>query len=133
MAQRYAQDVKGATVTVHQACRYKGEWVLRNQKDLRLIAVDVEIRNAGEFFALEEVEIIDGATGRNHGSLWFRQRLTSDGQPEDRDADPTFSHLALTDGIRSRLVYAAPTGCRSIHLSYWGVTLTRDAVPVREE
>jgi hypothetical protein len=125
VGRRQAEGLKTATVVVHGAYAYsKGYTYLEPIRGAKLVAVDVEFTGVSADFDLDDVDIIDGASGDNYGSDPEIAFLTPDG------SFLTWNPATTPVPLRTLLIYAVPDTVASIRLSYWGEQLTQVPVPL---
>ena len=108
--------LKNATVQVHRAYLYRGPTGIQVNEKGKLIAVDITVAGAGEYFKIWDLDIIDGATNENFGSDPDVAFLDSQGKLLAFEA----AGLDLKKPFRLLLVYGVPVSTKSIKLGYWG-------------
>lgn len=129
VARRQSKGLQGAVTTVHRAFRYGGGNTNRADQAAdgqQVVAVDVEFRGFHEGFDLDDVDIVDGASGKNFGSGPQMRLLRSDGTLEQNNA----KWDSAGDSLRVLLIYTIPKETTSIKLAYWGDQLTAAATPI---
>lgn len=109
--------------TVHRAWVYAGTAWYKPVEGLRLVAVDVGLKGYGEEFDLDDLDIVDAATGENYGSDPDISLL----KPSGAALDDEKNWPKPPGPIRVLLVYQLPMTVRSVKLSYWGRELTASA------
>lgn len=113
-----SQGAANVVVIVHRVYEYGGFTRIEPIEGAKVVAVDVEFRNYGRDFDLDDVDIIDGKSDINYGSFPQIVELTSDGELAAESADP--SGQDDPGPLRVLLIYAIPQGSMSVRLTYWG-------------
>jgi hypothetical protein len=128
VARRQSQALADATTIVHRAFHYRQGGSGKLGEGMKLVAVDVEFRDHNRDLDLDDVDVIDGATGENYGSGPDIRLLRPDGTLEQNNAMWESDAPAL----RMLLIYAIPSHTQSIRLGYWGHSLTPEPTPIGE-
>ncbi len=109
---------------VRAAYRYPPTDDFRAEPGSQFVAVDAEFRSFGDSLDLDDVEILDPATGQNLGGAYEAPFLSSDG---------TFAswHEAPPGGpLRVLLLFHVPASLDRLQLFHWGDVLTPSPIRI---
>ena len=123
-AARQATAARGMTTTIHRAYNYKGYSWHEESPEGKVVAVDVEFGGYSPAFDLDDIDLVDGASGESYGSNPEVALLRPDGsQAIDEHRD-----WPVPPGpLRVLLIYSAPRTMRAAKLTYWDQALTPQA------
>src|SRR4028119_1875677 len=125
VAREQAQGLADASAKIHRAYNYtSGHTWIKPEKNMKVVAVDVEFRGAGDGFDLEDVEIADAATNESHGGDPEIFVLGQDGSYQGID----WPNALGGEAVRMLLLYEVPKGTKAVKLSYWGEEIVGEAV-----
>lgn len=131
-ARQQAEGLGGGRVKVNKAWQYSGYSYLAPDPNAaikaRLVAVDLTVSGHTQFFDMDDIEIVDGATMISYGSDPHATYLTLEGElmPADQQA------AAPPRASRWLLIYAYPEASPAFHLYYWGKQLTPEPIEIGE-
>lgn len=121
-----ARGFDGGTIRVHRVWNYRGASYIKPFEDAKLVAIEMTIEVPRDnHLDLDDLDIIDAATGDNYGSDPQLQRVTADGAQADWD-DAVFGPESR---YRFIAVWAVPKTTQAVKIGYWGQTIT-DALPI---
>ncbi|MDF1861539.1 MAG: hypothetical protein P1U87_15080 [Verrucomicrobiales bacterium] len=131
-AQEQAEGLGGGRVKVNGAWEYKGYSYLSPDPnaaiEVRLVAVDITVSGHTEFFDIDDIEIVDGASLMSYGSDPHATPLALDGGLL-KEGDTI---LAPPKENRWLLIYGYPKKSPTYRLYYWGRELTPEALEFKE-
>lgn len=123
-----SRGLDSARVVVHRAYVYTGKSPYPPGEGEKLIAVDAEFTGTARGFDLDDVDVVDAATGRDLGGSPHFNPVLPDGQVVDWGNREWEAHSDSTGSIRFVFLYTVPTATNRIRLTYWGKTLTPEPV-----
>lgn len=125
VAREQAQGLANASAKIHRAYNYtSGHTWIQPERNMKVVAVDVEFQGAGDGFDLEDVEIVDAGTNESHGSDPEIFVLGQDGSYQGIDWPSALNGQA----VRMLLLYEVPEGTKAVKLSYWGEEIVGEPV-----
>lgn len=116
VSQRQADGGDRARATLRRAWEYAPPPELDPALNARLVAIELELDIPGTGFDLDDIDIIDAATGENYGSDPLLQCLTPSGEAVDFD-DPAVG--ADDHHVRLLAVWGVPRAVQRVKLGYW--------------
>jgi hypothetical protein len=119
-----SQGLAAARVVVHRAYHYSGQTPYPLREGEKLIAVDAEFTGTSRGFDLDDVDVVDAATGRDHGGSAFFRPVLPDGHVVDWGNPEWEAHTDATGSVRFVFLYTVPSTTSRIKLNYWGQMLT---------
>ena len=116
--------MEGITTTLHKAYAYQGYSYHDPEAGAKLVGVDVEFGDYGDGLALDDIELLDGASNEGIGGFPHIELMSPDGQVLQDAADADWPGAG--GPLRVLLIFSVPEATNSVKLAYGGGLLTAE-------